>query len=116
MIYSLTGIKGPRIMFLIKSALPHFERRIAIRETWGSEQRLSGVTIRTAFFLGTWPDSDIQSKIDEEESEFGDIIQADFQDIYGNLGHKKMSGFKWAFDHCPGADFFVFTGNQTELT
>ncbi len=43
------------------------------------------------------PDADIQIKIHEKDSSNNDIIQADFEKLYANLGHKKMAAFKWAF-------------------
>lgn len=55
-------------MFLVKSALPHFERRLAIRNTWGSEHWLPRVDFKTTFLLGACPDADIQIKIHEEDS------------------------------------------------
>ena len=39
--YSSTGMKDdPQILFLVKSALPNYEKRLAIRRTWGDEERI----------------------------------------------------------------------------
>lgn len=43
----------PRLVFIVKSSMDHFERRLAIRKSWGYEQRFSDVLIRVVFILGT---------------------------------------------------------------
>jgi len=58
--YSSTGMEDdPQILFLVKSALPNYEKRLAIRRTWGDEQRILffefGINIRTVFLVGTSP-------------------------------------------------------------
>nr|CAG4637825.1 EOG090X07IA [Chydorus sphaericus] len=113
-----SGIKdGPRILFVIKSALPHFDRRMAIRQTWGFERRFSDVVIRTVFLLGTATDNHlIQSKINEEAEKFGDIVQADFLDSYYNNTLKTMSGLKWAVENCPNASFVVFSDDDMYIS
>ena len=105
---------NPLILFLVKSALLNYEKRLAIRRTWGDEEDfvpLFGIYIRTVFLVGTSPSKEHQSKLDEEDAEFGDIVQSDFLDTYKNLTLKTMSGIKWAFEHCPNASYTVFAGN-----
>lgn len=114
--YSSTGMEDdPQILFLVKSALPNYEKRLAIRRTWGDEQRILffefGINIRTVFLVGTSPNWYHQLKLDEEDAKFGDIVQSDFLDTYNNLTIKTMSGLKWAFDHCPNASYVVFASN-----
>lgn len=57
---------GLRLVFVIKSAPEHFERRLAIRETWGYEGRFSDVEIRRVFVLGFQSDVRQQERIDKE--------------------------------------------------
>lgn len=102
----------PRILFVIKSALPHFERRMAIRQTWGNESRFPDVIIRTVFLLGTSPSPDLQRAVDQEDLLHGDVVQADFLDSYYNNTLKTMSGLKWAVEHCPLARFIVFSDDD----
>ncbi len=42
-----------RIVIVVKSALWNFDRRAAIRDTWGFERRFSDVPARTVFLVGT---------------------------------------------------------------
>lgn len=60
------------LLVLVASAVEHEERRLAIRQTWGSNPG-----IKLAFLLGQGRDS--QSKIHSENEAFHDIIQEDFE-------------------------------------
>ena len=51
-----------RVVYVVKSALSHFERREVIRRTWGYEKRFSDVPIRTVFLLGSGADVGVQEK------------------------------------------------------
>ena len=112
MVFSHIGTKdGHHIVFLVKSALPNFERRLAIRQTWGKEKQFSNVTIRRVFLLGKSSDDHIlQNKLDEEDSKYEDLVQADFIDSYKNLTLKTMSGLKWSVERCSRARYFAFIG------
>lgn len=45
-------------------------------------------------------DTDVQALIDEEASQYGDIIQEDFIDSYNNLTLKSVMLLKWVVTHC----------------
>lgn len=105
---------GPCILFLVKTALPNYERRSVIRRTWGDEKRFEAfddLQIRTVFLVGTSAKNDLQLNLDKEEATFGDIVQTGFMDTYNNVTLKTISGMKWAFEHCQNASFIVFVGN-----
>lgn len=59
---------GLRLVFVIKSAPEHFERRLAIRKTWGFEGRFSDVEIRRVFMLGVRNNAQQQETIDKEST------------------------------------------------
>ena len=102
---------GPKILFVIKSAVTNLERRMAIRQTWGFERRFPNAPIRTVFLLGVSQEDGVKKSINDEDSKFNDIVQSDFLDSYDNNTLKTMSGFKWAIENCHYASFAVFTGN-----
>lgn len=106
-----------RLVFLVKSALPNFGRRQAIRKSWGFERRLSDVVIRTVFLLGTAGPTTpepvgMQHMIDVESEQFEDIVQADFHDAYFNNTLKTMTGFRWAIANCPRSQFYMFVDDD----
>ena len=39
-------------------------------------------------------DKDLQTKLDKESSEHGDILQASFQDSYKNMTYKHLLGYR----------------------
>lgn len=103
----------PRLVFIIKSAMHHFSRRNAIRQTWGYEKRFSDVMVRTVFLLGIANDkADLQTQIDNEHATHNDIVQAGFIDSYFNNTIKTMMGIKWAVNYCPRAKFFMFVDDD----
>ncbi|XP_058452773.1 beta-1,3-galactosyltransferase brn [Malaya genurostris] len=105
---------APRLVLIVKSAIENFDRRVAIRKSWGWEKRFSDVKIRTIFVLGrpAEPDRRLQSLIDLEYANYRDIVQGDFVDAYFNNTIKTMMGFRWAVSYCPRAKFYMFADDD----
>lgn len=101
-----------RIVILVKSSPNHFNRRIAIRSSWGYEHRFSDVEVRTLFLLGLIPDENLQNLVDSEHQRFNDIVQANFMDSYFNNTIKTMMGFKWAVNFCSNSKFYMFVDDD----
>ncbi|XP_069698586.1 beta-1,3-galactosyltransferase brn isoform X1 [Periplaneta americana] len=102
-----------RLVYIVKSAVKHFDRRIAIRNSWGFEKRFSDVPIRTVFLLGIDPENiDLQADVEKEQQKYGDIIQAGFIDSYFNNTIKTVMGFKWAVTFCPNSKFYMFSDDD----
>lgn len=80
----------PHLMIVVKSKINHFDRRNAIRNSWGFERRFSDVLIRTVFSLGIDKDThdgrptDVQKLVDLEAGRYQDIIQVRFVNIVHN--------------------------------
>lgn len=107
----------PRVVFVIKSAMHHFDRRNAIRQSWGFEKRFSDVIIRTVFTLGIaigheQSKIDLQAAIDKERQQHNDIVQGEFIDSYFNNTVKTMMGMRWAIEFCPRSKFFMFVDDD----
>lgn len=106
-----------RLVYIVKSAVNHFDRRLAIRSSWGFEKRFSDVPIRTVFLLGVNPKNvDLQIGIEKEQQKYGDIVQADFIDSYFNNTIKTMMGFKWAVTVCPNSKFYMFSDDDMYIS
>ncbi|XP_050082509.1 beta-1,3-galactosyltransferase brn [Anopheles aquasalis] len=108
-------LMAPRLVFIVKSAIEHFDRRAAIRKSWGYERRFADVKIRTVFMLGRpriVPNRRLQSLVDLEYSTYRDIVQGDFVDEYFNNTIKTMMGFRWAVTYCPRAKFYMFADDD----
>ncbi|XP_055852734.1 beta-1,3-galactosyltransferase brn [Episyrphus balteatus] len=103
---------SPKITFIVKSAMPNFERRQAIRQTWGYETRFSDVIIRTVFMLGVSNNQELQKHIKTESLQYNDIVQSNFEDTYFNNTIKTMMGFRWAVEVCPTSKFYLFVDDD----
>ncbi|XP_044266636.1 beta-1,3-galactosyltransferase brn [Tribolium madens] len=106
------GVENLRLVYLVKSAPGNFDRRIAIRGSWGYEHRFSDVEIRMVFLLGESEDAIWQRKIQTESERFKDIVQANFTDSYYNNTFKTMMGFTWVVRFCPTARFYMFVDDD----
>ncbi|XP_069109766.1 lactosylceramide 1,3-N-acetyl-beta-D-glucosaminyltransferase B-like [Argopecten irradians] len=94
------------LLFVVKSKCDHLQQRIAIRQTWGNEHNLRGVSIKTVFVLGT-PVNGSLHFIRNEIKRYNDIILMDFHDTYFNNTLKTSTAFNWISEFCPYARFIV---------
>ncbi|EZA56323.1 hypothetical protein DMN91_009612 [Ooceraea biroi] len=102
-----------RLVYVVKSALENFDRRTAIRNSWGIEKRFFDVPVRTIFVVGTHPDDEeMDARLKLEAAIYKDIIQADFVDSYYNNTIKTMMGLKWLVKYCPNSRFYMFVDDD----
>ncbi|XP_020323261.1 lactosylceramide 1,3-N-acetyl-beta-D-glucosaminyltransferase A [Oncorhynchus kisutch] len=124
--YKCSGEKDILLLLLIKSSPENFERRRAIRSTWGNETYIRqdlGVTVKVMFVLGlpkqhetaqTWRgrSGGIQDSLVDEDRRHGDMVQQDFVDTFHNLTLKLLLQFRWAHFYCPHARFLMTADND----
>jgi beta-1,3-galactosyltransferase / beta-1,3-N-acetylglucosaminyltransferase len=109
---------NPHLIIVVKSKFDNFERRNAIRNSWGFEKRFSDVIIRTVFSLGIDKDthdgkpSDVQRLIDLEANRFNDIIQFNFIDTYFNNTLKTVNNLRWCKENCIRSKFYLFVDDD----
>ncbi|XP_059187908.1 N-acetyllactosaminide beta-1,3-N-acetylglucosaminyltransferase 2 [Centropristis striata] len=102
------------LLFAIKSSPGNFERRQAVRETWGRERMYkSGLRVRTVFLLGSSSvdEPDLSPLLSFEARRFGDLLQWDFHESLLNLTLKMHMLLQWTLKYCPHASF-VFSGDD----
>ncbi|KAL6955189.1 Beta-1,3-galactosyltransferase 1, partial [Sarracenia purpurea var. burkii] len=104
-----------RLVLVIKSAIDNFNRRLAIRNSWGYEERFFDVGVKRIFILGVTRNRTALREISNEQEEFGDIVQADFLDTYYNNTIKTMMAFKWAVEYCD-AKFYLFSDDDMYIS
>ena len=66
-----------KMIFIVKSWLVNGEIRNAIRTTWGRVASIHGVGIHVVFLLAKSTSYITQTRIEEENQKFGDILQVD---------------------------------------
>ncbi|KAM4742452.1 N-acetyllactosaminide beta-1,3-N-acetylglucosaminyltransferase 2 [Anableps anableps] len=102
------------LLFAIKSSPGNFERRQAVRETWGREGLYeNGHRVRLVFFLGNYPpdDPNLGALLSFEAKHFRDIVQWDFHESLLNLTLKMDMVLQWTVRRCPLVSF-VFSGDD----
>ncbi|NXK17462.1 B3GN6 acetylglucosaminyltransferase, partial [Arenaria interpres] len=112
------GPEGSPDVFLllaIKSSPLNYERREAIRKTWGQERTFEGVLIRRVFLMGVTASAQDNKKLNpllrREQQEHGDMLQWDFKDTFFNLTLKQVLFHTWLEEHCPSVRF-IFNGDD----
>ncbi|MEQ2227258.1 hypothetical protein ILYODFUR_035933 [Ilyodon furcidens] len=102
------------LLFAIKSSPANFERRQAVRDTWGREGVYqNGRRVCLVFFLGSYPpdDPNLGALLSFEAKHFGDVVQWDFHDSFLNLTVKMDMVLQWTVRNCPQVSF-VFSGDD----
>lgn len=105
----------PFLLLAIKSLSPHFDRRQAIRESWGRAGVMANKTVVTIFLLGNatavdhFPD--LSHMLQYESSRYNDLLQWDYRDSFFNLTMKEVLFLEWFNTRCPEASF-IFKGDD----
>lgn len=101
----------PFLLLVVKSLTPHFDRRQAIRETWGRAGVLANHTVAAVFLLGSTLPSDnqpdLQGLLLHEAALHRDILQWDYRDTFLNLTVKEVLFLQWFNQHCPHTRFVL---------
>lgn len=107
------------LLIAVKSVAADFERREAVRQTWGAEGRVQGALVRRVFLLGVpkgagsggagtrthW-----RALLEAESRAYADILLWAFEDTFFNLTLKEIHFLSWASAFCPDVHF-VFKGD-----
>lgn len=105
----------PFLLLAVKSLIPHFDRRQAIRETWGQAGILANRTVVTVFLLGNTLPVDnfpnLQEMLNHEAKLHEDLLQWDYRDTFFNLTIKEVLFLDWFSRHCPQA-MYVLKGDD----
>ena len=88
------------LLIMVTSAVSNSERRRAIRDTWGKDRFEFSEQIKLLFLIGESPSDTLQTEVNEEYKEFGDVLQESFVDSYANLTIKSLFMLKWFSQYC----------------
>jgi beta-1,3-galactosyltransferase 1 len=103
-----SSVNNLSVLVVVNTATDHFERRLAIRETWTNDKYYNHLGIvRVVFLIGKPKNGIIQEIINKEANQFKDILQGDFADTYFNLTHKGAMGYKWITERCRNAEHIL---------
>ncbi|XP_064416384.1 beta-1,3-galactosyltransferase 2-like [Latimeria chalumnae] len=101
--------KTPFLVFLIPTSPRQETERNAVRQTWGNETLINGVTIIRIFLVGlpTTNTAMVQERLEYESAVYHDVVQRGFLDTYNNLTIKTMIGIEWLASFCSNASYFM---------
>merc|ERR1712012_4692 len=99
------------IVTIVHSAVSNLVDREAVRKGWGASKR-PWFESRVVFILGGTMNTSLQRQVEDEASQFGDIVQADFIDSYRNMSYKNLFGLAWVATWCPQAKLVVKTDDD----
>lgn len=103
--------RTPFLLLALSSLVPHFDRRQAIRETWGRTRTYANRTVVTVFLLGSsWPSDhlpDLQGILGREAELHKDLLQWDYRDTLFNRTLKDVLFLEWFSQNCPHARFVL---------
>jgi hypothetical protein len=95
-----------KVVVVVVSAPGHFDRRQLVRRTWAG--RLGDTSWgRHVFLTGRTANATLQSRVEEESGQFGDIVQLDMMDSYEILTAKSVALLHWAQQFCSAKVPFV---------
>lgn len=100
--------KNLLLVFVVKSAAGNFERREAVRKTWGAENRFSGINTATVFVTGVVEDPITMQTLESEITVYQDIVHLDFMDSYFNNTLKTVNAIRWGLTYCKDSKFYAF--------
>ncbi|XP_072265638.1 N-acetyllactosaminide beta-1,3-N-acetylglucosaminyltransferase 2 [Pyxicephalus adspersus] len=105
----------PFLLLAIKSLSPQFDRRQAIRESWGKEIKVNNMTVVRVFLLGDTPTEDnhpdLSNLIKYESELYKDILLWNYRDTFFNLTLKEVLFLKWVSHSCADVQF-IFKGDD----
>lgn len=85
-----------KVIILVSSNAPNFERRKNIRRLWGNKKHWKSHMWEVFFVTGGSPDAKVMRKLYNEAEKKKDIIIEDVPEDFYNMAKKVMIGLQWA--------------------
>lgn len=95
------------LLIVVHSAVPNFQLRRSLRETWANTAVFRNISIKTIFVLGKSVSKNTQLRLNTEQAAYGDLVQGDFVDEFSNLTRKALTALRWVNDHCVHARYVL---------
>ena len=95
------------LLWMVLSAVDASPMREAARETYAGVKRIHHKEIRLVFIVGRPRDPYLQTLLDKEVMQYGDIVQADFLDSLENMTIKSIVAMRWVLKYCAGTSFIA---------
>ncbi|XP_036407634.1 N-acetyllactosaminide beta-1,3-N-acetylglucosaminyltransferase 4-like [Megalops cyprinoides] len=109
------------LLLAIKSRTASWDRRAAVRATWGREGQWGGRAVRRVFLLGRSEGEGegeggrglaLDALVAEESERHGDVLQWDFRESFFNVTLKEVLFWRWFQEACSSAVLYVLKGDD----
>ena len=105
--------KDVELLVMVHSHPNNYEKRTAIRESWGRaavrsnwpREKIEMTT--TVVFVLALKAGGVEQFIQKESNEHKDIIVGDFNEHYHNMTLKSLLDFKWMLNYCSNAKYLL---------
>ena len=95
------------LLTIVHSASRNFEKRKAIRETWGKGGIQPHLSHRLVFAVGHGNTEKVNQDLLQEAKSYNDILYIDFMDTYRNLTFKALASHRWIVRNCMHTKFVL---------
>ncbi|GAB1601605.1 beta-1,3-galactosyltransferase 5-like [Argonauta hians] len=99
------------ILAYVQSSPENYQRRQAIRESWGNINSYKDIRLKIVFVIAKSSDQKKQkhliASVANEHIQYNDILLFDFVDSYKNLTLKSISTINWIYQFCPQAKYIL---------
>ncbi len=103
-----------QLIIYVKSAMREFQPRQVVRETWGVVAKQEKIPV--IFSVGSptgkeEKEENLTDKLRSEQQKYGDLLQADFVDVYDTMPLKTLATLHWHVHSCAKnrSNLFVFS-------
>lgn len=100
------------MIIYVHSSPAYFQKREAIRNTWGNKHLLEQFLAKIVFVMGRVENEKVMQKLELENAHYGDIVQEDFLDSYRNLTFKGIAALRWISAYCNNSVYTLKTDDD----
>ena len=97
----------PVLIIVVCTAVQNVFPRTGVRLTWGSTKILEPYNSTLVFLVGQVKSKLLQEKLEDENRQHHDIVQADFIDSYKNLTLKSIALLHWVKTFCARSTYVL---------
>ncbi|BFZ17141.1 hypothetical protein BsWGS_20180 [Bradybaena similaris] len=101
------GFTDVHLLYLVASQPQSSDMRQRIRNTFANASFFQPSIVAHVFLLGETSSPNFQLSLNQEQQQFGDIVQGNFMDIPENASYKGLMGMQWVAQFCPQAKYVM---------
>lgn len=101
------GFTDVHLLYLVTSQPQSSDMRQRIRNTFVNASFFHPSIVAHVFLMGETSSPNFQLSLNQEQQQYGDIVQGNFMDIPENATYKGLMGMQWVAQFCPQAKYVM---------